>query len=80
MTFFTKFSKTAAPQQVIFQEKLSATIIFKLFKFNVNLWTLCKKYLDPLNINVQVRLMALGGGTNTGRLQTKIHMSCLKDS
>ena len=43
-------SKTTAPQQVIF----STIIIFKLCKFNVNLWTLCflsyKKYIhvDPL--------------------------------
>ena len=49
---FTNFSKTTAPQQVIFSGKLSTIIIFKLFKFNGNLWTLCfvsyKKYPDPL--------------------------------
>ena len=32
--------------------KLSTIIIFKLCKFNVNLWSLCflscKKYIDPL--------------------------------
>ena len=47
---FTHFSKTTAPQQVIF----STIIIFKLCKFNVNLWTLCllsyKKYIDPLKV------------------------------
>ena len=38
---FTHFSKTAAPQQVMLQGKLSTIIIFKLSKLNVNLWTLC---------------------------------------
>ena len=28
--------------------KLSTIIIYKLFKFHVNLWTFCKKYPDPL--------------------------------
>ena len=52
LTFCTNFSKTTAPRQVIFFEKLSTIIIFKRCKFNVNLWTLCflsyKKYIDPL--------------------------------
>ena len=50
---FTHFSKTTAPQHVIFSGKLSTIIIFKLCKFSVNLWTLCflsyKSYIDPLN-------------------------------
>ena len=37
---FTNFSKTTAPQKVIFYGKLSTIIIFKLCKFNVNPWTL----------------------------------------
>ena len=51
---FTHFSKTTAPQQVIFSGKLSAIIIFKLCKFSVYLMTLCflsnKKYIDPLSV------------------------------
>ena len=46
----TNFSKTTSPHQVIFEGKVSTIIIFKLFKFNVNLQgcVLCyKKYLDP---------------------------------
>ena len=35
------FSKTTAPQQLIFQGTLSTIIIFKRCKFSVNLWTLC---------------------------------------
>ena len=38
---FINSSKTTAPQQVIFSGKLSTIIIFKLCKFNVNMWTLC---------------------------------------
>jgi hypothetical protein len=37
---FLIFSNTAAPQQVIFQWKLSTVIIFKRGQFNVNMWTL----------------------------------------
>ena len=37
--FFTHFSKTTTPQQVIFSGKLSTVIIFKLLKFSVILWT-----------------------------------------
>ena len=51
---FTHFSKTTAPQQVLFPGKLSTIIIFKLCKFSVNLWTLCflsyKKYIYPLSV------------------------------
>ena len=50
---FTHFPKTTASQQVIFSVKLSSVIIFKLCKFNVNLWTLCflsyREYIDPLS-------------------------------
>ena len=51
MTLFYSFLKNyTAPQQVIFSGKLSTVIIFKLCKFNVNLWTLWgffsyKKYI-----------------------------------
>ena len=38
-TTFTHFSKTTASQSVKFQGELSTIIIFKLCKFNVNLWT-----------------------------------------
>ena len=41
ITFCTHFSKTTAPQKLIISWKLSSIIIFKLCKFNVNLWTLC---------------------------------------
>ena len=39
--FYYYFSKTTAPQQLIFEGTLSTIIIFKRCKFNVNLWTLC---------------------------------------
>ena len=38
---FTNFSETTAPQLVKFQGKHSTIIIFKLCRFNVNLWTFC---------------------------------------
>ena len=53
MTLFCSFTKTTAPQHVVFSGKLSTIIIFKLCKFSVNLWSLCflsyKSYIDPLN-------------------------------
>ena len=56
----THFPKITAPQHVIFSGKLSTTIVFKLCKFGVNLWTLCflsyKKYIDPLNSNTLLTL------------------------
>ena len=36
--YFTHFSKTAAPEQLIFEGQLSTIIIFKRRKFNLNLW------------------------------------------
>ena len=57
MTLFTHFSKTTAPQQVIFSGQLSTIIIFKLCKFSVNLWTLFffsyKKYLNTLKLKLK---------------------------
>ena len=55
---FTHFSKTTAPQEVIFEGKLS-TIIFKRCKFSVNLRTLCfvlQKYPNPLSKDVNSKV------------------------
>ena len=43
MTLFFSFLKflTTAPQQLIFYDTLSTIMIFKQYKFNGNLWTLC---------------------------------------
>ena len=41
MTLFSHFSKTTAPQHLIFEGTLSTIIIFKRCKSSVILWTLC---------------------------------------
>ena len=57
---FTHFPKTTAPQHIIFSGKLSTIIIFKLWKFSINLFFLSyKKYIHPLTCCLQTRCLLL---------------------
>ena len=55
MTFFYRFLKNySTSASNISRETFYTTVIFKLRKFSVNLWTLCflsyKKYIDPFTM------------------------------